>query len=110
VTRALFVVLLAMVALVAGCAHRPAAAPSTWQLYGVVVSVEKGSFTVRHKSGHIVTLNIDAAQGGLGSNSCGPGPLEQYLLRPEPMTLEFAMRPAVHGADDLFAKARRIPE
>lgn len=59
-TRALFVVLLAVAAVISGCTHRPATWPSTWQLYGVVVSVENGTFTVRHKSGHVVTLNIDA--------------------------------------------------
>ena len=57
-----------------------------------------------------ITLDIDYAQGGLGSNSCGPGPLEQYQLKPEPATLEFVMRPAVNGADDLFVVARRLPE
>ena len=57
-----------------------------------------------------ITLNIDYAQGGLGSASCGPGPLEQYQLKPEPAVLEFVLRPAVNGADDLFMKARRVPE
>ncbi len=27
-------------------------------------------------------LHLDCAQGGLGSQSCGPGPLPQYLLQP----------------------------
>ncbi|MBE3584400.1 MAG: DUF4981 domain-containing protein [Limnochordaceae bacterium] len=30
-----------------------------------------------------VTLHIDAAVGGLGSASCGPGPLPRYQLQPE---------------------------
>jgi beta-galactosidase/beta-glucuronidase len=60
--------------------------------------------------GDEITLNIDAAQCGLGSESCGPGPLEKYTLNPEPMELEFVIRPAVNGADDLFMKARRAPE
>ncbi len=29
-----------------------------------------------------IILHLDAAQGGLGSQSCGPGPLPQYLLQP----------------------------
>jgi hypothetical protein len=57
-----------------------------------------------------ITLDIDAAQCGLGSESCGPGPLEKYTLKPEPMELEFVIRPAVNGQDDLFMKARRVPE
>lgn len=57
-----------------------------------------------------VTVNIDFAQGGLGSASCGPGPLEPYQLKPEPAVLEFAMRPAVYGACDPFELARRLPE
>ncbi len=56
-----------------------------------------------------ITLDIDYAQGGLGSASCGPGPLEQYQLKAEPAVLEFVIRPAVHGQDDLFGKARRVP-
>src|SRR6185503_6738439 len=31
-------------------------------------------------------LNLDYRQGGLGSASCGPAPLEQYLIQPEEMT------------------------
>lgn len=57
-----------------------------------------------------ITLNIDAGQCGLGSASCGPGPMEKYELRPEPRELEFVIRPAVNGQDDLFGKARRVPE
>jgi hypothetical protein len=57
-----------------------------------------------------ITLDIDYAQGGLGSNSCGPGPLEQYQLKPNPATLEFVMCPAVNGMDDLFAVALRLPQ
>jgi beta-galactosidase/beta-glucuronidase len=37
-------------------------------------------------------LNLDAAQSGLGSNSCGPGPLEKYLVKPEPITFSMRLR------------------
>ena len=30
----------------------------------------------------LTILNLDHAHGGIGSNSCGPGPLSQYLLQP----------------------------
>jgi len=31
-----------------------------------------------------LTLNLDLAQTGLGSNSCGPRALAQYELKPQP--------------------------
>jgi beta-galactosidase len=38
-------------------------------------------------------LNLDHLQGGLGSNSCGPGPLAQYLLQPEEFHFTIRLRP-----------------
>ena len=43
-------------------------------------------------------LNLDHAQGGLGSNSCGPGPLEQYVLQPVETTFALRLRPFVEAA------------
>jgi beta-galactosidase/beta-glucuronidase len=40
-----------------------------------------------------ITLNLDAAQCGLGSNSCGPGPLEKYLLKPEEARFQVQLAP-----------------
>jgi beta-galactosidase/beta-glucuronidase len=40
-----------------------------------------------------ITLNLDAAQGGLGSNSCGPRPLDQYLLNPADCHFAIRLRP-----------------
>ncbi len=37
-----------------------------------------------------ITLHLDHRQNGLGSRSCGPGPLPPYQLKPEPF--EFAVR------------------
>jgi hypothetical protein len=37
-----------------------------------------------------ITLNLDHAQSGLGSASCGPGTLPQYLI--EPCETEFSLR------------------
>lgn len=31
-----------------------------------------------------ISLNLDHRHNGIGTNSCGPGPRPQYLLRPEP--------------------------
>jgi len=38
-------------------------------------------------------LNIDYAQNGLGSRSCGPGPLNRYRLRPEPVVFRVRLKP-----------------
>ena len=38
-------------------------------------------------------LNLDHAQAPLGSASCGPGPLEKYLLRPEKTSFSVRLRP-----------------
>jgi beta-galactosidase/beta-glucuronidase len=38
-------------------------------------------------------LHLDYRTGGLGSNSCGPLPLPQYLVQPEPMIFSVRLRP-----------------
>jgi hypothetical protein len=38
-------------------------------------------------------LHLDHAHCGLGSNSCGPGPLPQYLLKPEETTFNVRLKP-----------------
>ncbi len=40
-----------------------------------------------------ITLNLDAALGGLGSNSCGPRPMEQYLLQPVDRNFQIRLCP-----------------
>ena len=42
-------------------------------------------------------LHLDHRQAGLGSNSCGPGPLEQYLIKPE--DVEFSVRLKPYAGD-----------
>jgi beta-galactosidase len=39
-------------------------------------------------------VNLDAAQQGIGTASCGPGVLPQYVLMPEPRTFAVLLRPA----------------
>jgi beta-galactosidase len=51
----------------------------------------------RHRS-HLtphdrVFVNVDLAQNGLGSASCGPGVLPQYQLTPAPHTFRVTLRP-----------------
>lgn len=40
-----------------------------------------------------ITLNLDYRQNGIGSGACGPGPWEQYLLRPEEFRFSVRLRP-----------------
>jgi beta-galactosidase len=54
-----------------------------------------------------VWLNIDVAQGGLGSNSCGPEPLMPYRLQPVPARLVYQVQPYADGLYDPFELARR---
>lgn len=37
--------------------------------------------------------NIDYRQGGLGGNSCGPQPMEKYLLKPLPVEFSLTFYP-----------------
>ncbi|NUT30864.1 MAG: DUF4981 domain-containing protein [Streptomyces sp.] len=39
--------------------------------------------------GETVWVNLDHAQHGIGSQSCGPGPLPQYFLKAEPTEFSF---------------------
>ena len=43
--------------------------------------------------GDHVYLNLDLAQNGIGSNSCGPTPLPQHLLRPGPFQFAVNIKP-----------------
>ncbi|WOO81959.1 Beta-galactosidase [Vanrija pseudolonga] len=40
-----------------------------------------------------VYLNLDKAHAGVGTASCGPGPLPQYLLRPSPTEFSVVLKP-----------------
>jgi beta-galactosidase/evolved beta-galactosidase subunit alpha len=44
-----------------------------------------------------ITLHLDYRQNGLGSGSCGPGPMPSYQLRAEPFTLRICLRPLTPG-------------
>ena len=55
-----------------------------------------------------ITLSIDYAQGGIGSRSCGPEPLEKYkLYLKEPARFAFVMR-AYRDGDAEFNRAMRV--
>lgn len=54
---------------------------------------EKAKHTYELKERDSVFLNIDYRQNGLGSNSCGPGPLPEYRLIPEDFEFTIRMKP-----------------
>lgn len=72
--------------------------------------------TARHRHELIrrpfITLNLDHAQNGIGSNSCGPGVLDQYLLKPREFDFSLWFRPLLPGEDalELSRKMYRIPK
>lgn len=47
-----------------------------------------------------VVVCLDAQQMGLGGASCGPGPMQKYLLKTERKQFRVVMRP-LHGSEDL---------
>ena len=53
----------------------------------------RATHTFRLKPREEVILNLDWRNAGLGNASCGPGPLDQYVIRPEATNFTFIMRP-----------------
>lgn len=47
-------------------------------------------------------IAIDAAHNGLGGGSCGPGPMEQYKLKAEPISLKFSIAPWMAGSNHQY--------
>jgi beta-galactosidase/evolved beta-galactosidase subunit alpha len=59
------------------------------------VDLEKARHTFDLVKGDYVTLNLDLAQTGLGSNSCGPRALPQYELKPQPFRFVVTLKPVL---------------
>lgn len=53
-----------------------------------------------------ITLNLDYAQTGIGSASCGPGPWKQYELRPQAFDYRLVLGPIDRNREDAFIKMR----
>ncbi len=58
------------------------------------------------KPANATILNLDAGTLGLGGASCGPLPLERDILRTQPTTFAFSLRPIMAG-DDVAATGRK---
>ena len=54
-----------------------------------------------------ITLNLDHEFNGLGSNSCGPGPLEKYWLRAESHYFSLRLKPFSRNSGSFFLAARQ---
>jgi hypothetical protein len=55
-----------------------------------------------------ITLNLDLAQCGLGSASCGPGVLPQYILEPDSYHFQMRLRPLAPGDDPVLESKQRF--
>ncbi len=57
-----------------------------------------------------VTVKINYSQGALGSNSCGPEPMEKYRLKPETIEFSFLIRPYSRSENNEMNLSKTIPE
>jgi beta-galactosidase len=57
-----------------------------------------------------IILNLDYAQSGLGSASCGPGRLESYQLKPVDFSYRFRMRPFFAGKESALPLTKQVLE
>jgi beta-galactosidase len=55
--------------------------------------LDRAGHTYDLAPGPHTVVTLDAALDGLGSASCGPGPLEKYRLHPRPLTLTARLAP-----------------
>lgn len=73
--------------------------------------LDKATHTPELESADATVISVDWRQDGIGSNSCGPEPQEQYrLYLRQKQTLAFVMRPFRNGDAALTAEMRVLPE
>ncbi|MGI6200280.1 MAG: glycoside hydrolase family 2 TIM barrel-domain containing protein [Christensenellales bacterium] len=72
--------------------------------------ITQADHTYELEPGDEVVVNLDAAQGGLGSNSCGPRPLEKYLLKMQERAYCLVFKPFEAQAYDAVPFSKRLPE
>lgn len=61
------------------------------------------------KPANATVLNLDAGTLGLGGASCGPLPLERDILRTQPTTFAFSLRPIMAGDDVAGTGRKELP-
>ena len=73
--------------------------------------LHEATHTPELESAEATILSIDFAQGGIGSNICGPEPMDQYkLFLNKPTVFSFVMRPFNRQNLDLASGMRILPE
>ncbi|MBI1336413.1 MAG: DUF4981 domain-containing protein [Phycisphaera sp.] len=72
------------------------------------VDLELANHTHELKPRDHLTLNLDMAQTGIGSNSCGPGVFEPFPLRPHNFACEWFLKPIRLGQADPMSMSRSL--
>ena len=70
----------------------------------------RASHTYELKQRDETILNLDIAQCGLGSNSCGPGPLDKYLIDPKEITFSVRLKPFSLDGSSPMRLSRQVLE
>ena len=65
------------------------------------------SHTTDLKREDYISLNLDIAQDGIGTASCGHGPQDKYRLKIQPYSIKFRFRPINLEAQNPMKEARR---
>ena len=74
-------------------------------------ALDEATHTNELEAEELTTLSIDYRQCGLGSNICGPEPLEPYkIYLTEETEFQFVMRPYSRQLGDMMKLARVLPE
>ena len=75
------------------------------------VALDKAEHTFELEAEDKTVLSLDWRMGGIGSNSCGPLPLEKYQLKlTEKASFTLVLRPYNRQAGELISGARVLPE
>lgn len=67
--------------------------------------IDKAQHTNELVRDNFNTLHIDYAQSGLGTATCGPGVLPQYVVKPAETNFSFTIMPFI-GSDDTYRMIR----
>lgn len=71
--------------------------------------LEKAKHTYDLKERDRIFLHLDLAQNGIGSASCGPGVLPQYVLKAEDFHFQIRLTPMTSGSGSPVQLAKRVP-
>ncbi len=70
--------------------------------------LEKAMHTCDLVERDFITLNLDYRHNGLGSNSCGPGPLEKYQLHPDAFRFALRLKPFSVSASSPITLSKQL--